>query len=122
MDRIYELVFAECSRIICSNVKEDDDKVKLWRELNDALYWTNRGCKLEEKNEFGILGFQVAGQKFDLYVLIRDKENISRLFLLRSVSIPTQYMDNRKTIFEFIEALLLLRVCIHVHYTNTFIS
>ncbi|POG67953.1 hypothetical protein GLOIN_2v1800021 [Rhizophagus irregularis DAOM 181602=DAOM 197198] len=109
MDRIYELVFAECSRIICSNVKEDDDKVKLWRELNDALYWTNRGCKLEEKNEFGILGFQVAGQKFDLYVLIRDKENISRLFLLRSVSIPTQYMDNRKTIFEFIEALLLLR-------------
>ena len=122
MDRIYELVFAECSRIICSDVKEDDDKVKLWRELNDALYWTNRGCKLEEKNEFGILGFQVAGQKFDLYILICDKENISRLFLLRSVSIPTQYMDNRKTIFEFIEALLLLRVCIHVHYTNTFIS
>jgi hypothetical protein len=38
MDRIYELVFAECSRIICSDVKEDDDKVKLWRELNDALY------------------------------------------------------------------------------------
>ncbi|CAG8741856.1 11789_t:CDS:2, partial [Funneliformis caledonium] len=26
-----------------------------------------------------------------------------------SVSIPTQYTDNRKTIFEFIEALLLLR-------------
>ena len=76
---------------------------------------------MKEKNEFGILGFQVAGQKFDLYVLIRDKENISRLFLLRSVSIPTQYTDNRKTIFEFIEALLLLRVCIHVHYTNTFI-
>ena len=49
MDRIYELVFAECSHIICSDVKEDDDKVKLWRELNDALYWTNRGCKLEEK-------------------------------------------------------------------------
>ena len=63
---------------------------------------------MEEKNEFGILGFQVAGQKFDLYVLIRDKENISHLFLLRSVSILTQYTDNRKTIFEFIEALLLL--------------
>lgn len=35
MDRIYELMFAECSRIVCSNVKEEDDRVKLWRELND---------------------------------------------------------------------------------------
>ena len=61
MDRIYELVFAECSHIICSDVKEDDDKVKLWWKFNDALYWTNRGCKLKEKNEFNILGFQVAG-------------------------------------------------------------
>ncbi|RGB22743.1 hypothetical protein C1646_775619 [Rhizophagus diaphanus] len=109
MDRIYELIFAECSRIICSDVKEDDNRVKLWRELNDALYWTNRGCKLEEKNEFSILGFQVAGRKFNLYVLIRNKENISRLFLLRSVCIPTQYTNNKKTIYEFIEALLLLR-------------
>ncbi|CAG8635826.1 8552_t:CDS:2, partial [Paraglomus occultum] len=109
MDRIYELMFAECSRIICSGTKEDEDRVKLWRELNDGLYWTNRGCKLEEKNEFGILGFQIAGQNFKLYVLIRDHENISRLFLLRSVKIPIQYTNDRRFIFEFIEALLLMR-------------
>ncbi|CAG8616724.1 13937_t:CDS:2 [Ambispora leptoticha] len=64
-ERIYELIFAECSRIVCSDEKEDDDRVKLWRELNDGLYWANRGCRLDE-NEFGILGFQVAGRKFNL--------------------------------------------------------
>jgi hypothetical protein len=113
-DRIYELIFAECSRIICGDTKKDDDRVKLWRELNDGLYWANRGCRLIE-NEFGILGFQVAGQKFNLYVLIRDHEDISRLFLLRSVDIPTQYTDNEKTVYEFVEALLLLRVCIRLY-------
>ncbi|CAG8540121.1 4238_t:CDS:2 [Ambispora leptoticha] len=107
-DRIYELIFAECSRIVCGGTKEEDDRVKLWRELNDGLYWANRGCRLVE-NEFGILGFQVAGQKFNLYVLIRDHEDISRLFLLRSVDIPTQYTDNKKAVFEFVETLLLLR-------------
>ncbi|KAF0460886.1 hypothetical protein F8M41_000543 [Gigaspora margarita] len=61
--------------------------------------------RIEEKNGFGILGFQVAGQKFDLYVLIREEDNISRLFLLRSVIIPIQYTND---IFELIEALLLL--------------
>ncbi|CAJ0829686.1 2226_t:CDS:2 [Entrophospora sp. SA101] len=68
------------------------------------------GCKLDEKNEFRIHGFQVAGQKFNLYVLIQDHEGISRLCLSRSASIPTQYMDNSETIYEFIETLLLLRV------------
>ncbi|CAG8814393.1 14517_t:CDS:1, partial [Cetraspora pellucida] len=34
MDRIYELVFSECLRIVCNDTKEDDDRVKLWRELN----------------------------------------------------------------------------------------
>jgi hypothetical protein len=29
IDRIYKLVFAECLRIICSDVKEDNNKVKL---------------------------------------------------------------------------------------------
>ncbi|CAJ0845007.1 13516_t:CDS:2 [Entrophospora sp. SA101] len=67
------------------------------------------GCKLEEKDEFAILRFQVAGRKFNLYVLIRDHERISRLFLLKSVNIPTQFTNDRKAIFEFIETLLLLR-------------
>ncbi|CAJ0768494.1 9935_t:CDS:2, partial [Entrophospora sp. SA101] len=47
---------------------------------------------------------------FNLYVLIQDHEGISRLCLSRSASIPTQYMDNSETIYEFIETLLLLRV------------
>ncbi|CAG8660760.1 12646_t:CDS:2, partial [Acaulospora colombiana] len=39
--------------------KELDDKVKLWREMNDGLYWTRKGCK-PEKEQFGIVGIQVA--------------------------------------------------------------
>ncbi|CAG8538224.1 14547_t:CDS:2, partial [Gigaspora margarita] len=74
MDRIYELMFSECSRIVCNDTKEVDDRV--------------------------------AGQKFDLYVLIREEDNISRLFLLRSVIIPIQHTND---IFDLIEALLLLR-------------
>ncbi|CAH1767586.1 9953_t:CDS:2, partial [Entrophospora sp. SA101] len=71
--------------------------------------YISTGCKLEEKDEFAILRFQVAGRKFNLYVLIRDHERISRLFLLKSVNIPTQFTNDRKAIFEFIETLLLLR-------------
>ncbi len=29
IDRIYELVFVKCLHIICSDMKEDNDKVKL---------------------------------------------------------------------------------------------
>ncbi|CAH1766726.1 4509_t:CDS:2, partial [Entrophospora sp. SA101] len=48
-------------------------------------------------DEFGVIGIQVAGQKLHLYVLIRDDYEINRLFLLRSVDIPTQYSDADQT-------------------------
>ncbi|CAG8483170.1 10693_t:CDS:2 [Paraglomus occultum] len=56
------------------------------------------------ENESGILGFQVAGRKFNLYVLIRDHKDISCLFLLRSVDIPTQYTDTIKIKLEWEQA------------------
>ncbi|CAG8703327.1 8136_t:CDS:2, partial [Dentiscutata erythropus] len=31
--------------------KERDDGVKLWRETNDGMYWTRKGCK-SDKGEF----------------------------------------------------------------------
>lgn len=36
--RLYELIFAEYSWLICPKRKEDDDKIKLWQEMNDGLY------------------------------------------------------------------------------------
>ncbi|CAG8662212.1 6220_t:CDS:2, partial [Acaulospora morrowiae] len=83
--KIYELMFAECSRLFCDKEKEDNDWVKLWREMND-------GCK-PKKEKFGIIGIQVAGQKLHLYVLIRDGDGINRLFRLRSVDILIQFTD-----------------------------
>ncbi|CAG8568030.1 633_t:CDS:2 [Paraglomus occultum] len=79
---------------------------EIWKNPAFSPKFAKTQSKTRE-NEFGILGFQVAGRKFNLYVLIKDDEDISRLFLLRSIEIPTQ--DNKKTVLEFVEALLLLR-------------
>src|SRR6266516_4293901 len=60
------LMFVECSRLSCTKRKELDDMVKLWRETNDGLYWARKGCK-PEKEQFGIVGIQVAGKIISLY-------------------------------------------------------
>ncbi|CAG8838714.1 42363_t:CDS:2, partial [Gigaspora margarita] len=57
--KVYELMYGECSRIFCIPKKELDDRTKLWRETNDGLYWTRKGCK-PEKEQFGIVGIQIA--------------------------------------------------------------
>ncbi|KAG9304107.1 hypothetical protein G9A89_006017 [Geosiphon pyriformis] len=85
-DKIYELMFAECSRIFCNGTKEEDDKVKLWRELNDGLYWANRGCGLDE-NEFGILGFQTVFEFVETLLLLRQ----SNQFISRLISDDVSY-------------------------------
>ena len=36
--KLYELIFVESFRLICLQQKNDDDEVKLWREMNDGLY------------------------------------------------------------------------------------
>lgn len=108
--KIYELMFAECSRLFCDKEKEENDWVKLWREMNDGMYWVHKGCK-PKKDKFGIIGIQVAGQKLHLYVLIWDGDGVDKLFRLRSVDIPIQFTD-RDTVYNFVEALLLLWVWI----------
>ncbi|PKY53680.1 hypothetical protein RhiirA4_547768 [Rhizophagus irregularis] len=45
-----------------------------------------------EKNEFGILGIQVAGEMMHLNVLIKDTDDAHQLFCLRSIEIPVQPM------------------------------
>jgi hypothetical protein len=116
MDRTYELMYVECSRVRCDHKKVEDDRVKLWRELNDGSYWLNDGCelKVEERSELGIIGVQVAQNTFHLRLLIRDEDNISRLYSLRQVGIPIQFTDDVKVVQSLVETLLLLRVCSHL--------
>ncbi|RIB05541.1 hypothetical protein C2G38_2253755 [Gigaspora rosea] len=36
-EKINELVYTECSRVICNDTKKTDDEIKLWREAIDVL-------------------------------------------------------------------------------------
>ncbi|CAG8720182.1 16717_t:CDS:2, partial [Acaulospora morrowiae] len=53
------------------STKKDDDKIKLWRETNDGLYWIRQSLK-PDKDQFGIVGIQVAGSVLHLNLLVRD--------------------------------------------------
>ena len=107
-DKLYELMYVECSRIFCNKQKEDDDNVKLWRETNDGMYWVQKSHKLE-KGQFGIIGVQVARQKLCLNILIRDKVEVHRYYKLRESIIPIHYSHEPSVLAEFIKTLLVLR-------------
>jgi hypothetical protein len=63
--KLYELIFLECSRLICLRTKEGEDKVKLWREVNDGMAFVRKNYRPDQ--EFAILGIQVAGWYFSFY-------------------------------------------------------
>ena len=105
--KLYELLFVECSRLICLEQKKDDDKVKLWREMNDGLYYVYSGCR-PDKNEFGVIGVQIAGDMFHFNIIIKDMDDIHRLYHLYSVKIPIRPTGS-EGVFQFIEVLLNLR-------------
>ncbi|RGB32663.1 hypothetical protein C1646_762600 [Rhizophagus diaphanus] len=72
--------------------KRRDDQVKLWREVNDGMYWTRKSCK-PDKDEFGIIGVQIARKKLYLSVLIRDMSEVHRYYRLYESEIPVQLLD-----------------------------
>ncbi|CAG8617795.1 676_t:CDS:2 [Gigaspora margarita] len=81
-DKFYELMYSECSRIVCTDQKEEDDYVKLWREVNDGMFWAHKSRRLE-KEQFGIIGIQVTGCTLRLNALIRDEIEVHRYYKLR---------------------------------------
>jgi len=107
-DKLYELMYVECSRIFCNKQKEDDDNVKLWRETNDGMYWVQKSRK-PEKGQFGIIGVQVAGQKLCLNILIRDKVEVHHYYKLRESIILIRYSHEPSVLIEFIKTLLILQ-------------
>ncbi|RIA92764.1 hypothetical protein C1645_763963 [Glomus cerebriforme] len=122
---IYELIYAECSRL-------------LWREVNDGIFWTRKGC-YPDKDKFGIIGIQVAGMfsfsyytfhhltmshtkigcKLHLNVLVRDSGDIHRYYHLKSAEIPVQQSEE-DVVAEFIETLLILRNILVVNMSLIF--
>jgi hypothetical protein len=107
-DKLYELMYVECSRICCSEQKVVDDDVKLWREANDGMYWVRKNRK-PEKDQFGIVGVQVAGLNLHLNVLIRDSAEVHRYYNLCNSTIPINYSNDPSILAEFIKTLLVLR-------------
>ncbi|CAG8658650.1 1098_t:CDS:2, partial [Paraglomus occultum] len=72
--------------------KKIDDEVKLWRETNDGMYYVRKVLK-PDKNQFGVVGAQVAGNMLHLNVLVRDRANVHRYYHLQSAEIPVQLSD-----------------------------
>ncbi|RIA84924.1 hypothetical protein C1645_741956 [Glomus cerebriforme] len=103
----YELIYTECSRLFCTEQKIKDDAIKIWRETNDRMYWVYKGQR-PEKDEFGVIGLQVAGSMLRLTVLIRDGANVDRYYHLHESRIPVQKSEPA-VVVKFIETLLILR-------------
>lgn len=73
------------------------------------MFWIRQGCK-PEKNQFGIIGIQVAGTEIQLNVLIRGGLDIHRYYHLKKAQIPIHWSEQvLSTLPEFIELLLNLR-------------
>ncbi len=54
--------------------------------MNNGMYWAHKGCK-SDKDDFGIIGIQVAGTEIHLNILIRGMNEIHHFYNLRSVEI-----------------------------------
>ena len=53
------ILLAKTSEGAGGELKEDDE-IKLWREVNDGMFWVRKLCK-PEKGQFTIIGIQVTG-------------------------------------------------------------
>ncbi|RHZ63135.1 hypothetical protein Glove_332g27 [Diversispora epigaea] len=61
-----------------------------------------------DKDQFSIVGVQIASNELHLNLLVRDMVNVHRYYHLRSAEISVQFSDER-VVYKFIETLLLLR-------------
>ncbi|RGB30757.1 hypothetical protein C1646_764959 [Rhizophagus diaphanus] len=107
-NKLFELMFVECSRLICSNDKKEKNKIKLWREMNDGINYIYKKNRLD-KDEFEILGIQIAGNKMHFNIIIRDTSEVNRLYHLYSTEIPVQQTSDKVHLLEFINVLLHIR-------------
>ncbi|UZO27334.1 uncharacterized protein OCT59_019532 [Rhizophagus irregularis] len=107
-DKLVELIFVEYFCLICSNDKEEKDKIKLWREMNDGINYIYKKNRFD-KDEFGILGIQNAGNKMHFNIIIRNTSKVNCLYHLYSTKIPVQPTSDKMHLLEFINVLLYIR-------------
>ena len=105
-EKIFELMYIECSRLICNSPqKKTDDEVKLWRETNDGMYWVLQSLK-PDKDQFGIVSIQIAGNILPLF-------GIRLMFIDTIISNLLKFLYKYRILFsvvtKFVETLLLLR-------------
>ncbi|CAI2191675.1 9752_t:CDS:1, partial [Funneliformis geosporum] len=60
--------------------------------MNNGIYWAHKGCKLV-KDDFSIIGIQIARTEMHLNIFIRDMNKIYHFYNLRKVEIPIQPTD-----------------------------
>jgi len=77
--------------------------------MNDGMYWAHKGCK-PNKDDFGIIGIQIAKTEMHLNILIRGMDEIHHFYNLHTVEILIQPTDGN-IVFKFVETLLTIRVC-----------
>ncbi len=63
---IYELIYTECFCLVCTKHKKRNNSVKLWKEVNNRIFWICKGC-YSNKDKFRIIKIQVADIFFFLY-------------------------------------------------------
>ncbi|CAG8548429.1 20246_t:CDS:2, partial [Racocetra persica] len=111
----FELLFVECSRILCTSREKNEDSTKLWREVNDGVSWIGKACK-PAKNQFGVTGTQIYGTKMSLNVLMQDSNNLNRYFHVKEVEIPLIPCD-ANGIINIVDLLLTLRNIVIINHS-----
>ncbi|CAB5183399.1 unnamed protein product [Rhizophagus irregularis] len=90
-------------------IKEGDDEIKLWREANNGMFWI-KTLRKPEKEQFTIIGIQIAGKEIYLNALMTDKQNINRYYHLQKTEVPIQKTEKSiKVLPKFVKLLLNLR-------------
>jgi hypothetical protein len=108
VNKIIELIYVECSHIVCSTTKKENDEVKLWRETLNGASFVNIAYKLTN-NQFRIIGIQVVGTTIYLNVLMNDAYKIPRYFHFDHADIPLD-SSTPKHVKPLVRLLLTLRV------------
>ncbi|CAB5396478.1 unnamed protein product [Rhizophagus irregularis] len=124
-DVIVPLLHAALKDLIVGNVNllstaEKQSKASATRRKNykkqgkrpDIMFMEKKDKLFEliiDKDEFGILGIQIAGNKIHFNVIIRDISEVNRLYHLYSTEIPVQLISDKVHLLEFINVLLHIR-------------
>ncbi|RHZ85747.1 hypothetical protein Glove_60g28 [Diversispora epigaea] len=68
---------------------------KYWETIFELMYVELCQTLKPDKDQFDIIGVQIAGNELHLNLLVRDMVNVHRYYHLQSAEIPVQFSDKR---------------------------